>query len=57
MRGRGDYDKAIADFTSAIRLNPKDAAAYDMRARGLEKKGEKKKAEQDFLQARSLRKK
>ena len=26
---RGDFDGAMADFTKAIKLNPKDAAAYE----------------------------
>ena len=28
---KGEYDKAIADYTEAIRLDPKDALAYDNR--------------------------
>ena len=31
-RGKGDYDRAIADYDEAIRLDPKDARAY--RGRG-----------------------
>jgi tetratricopeptide (TPR) repeat protein len=33
---RGEYDKAIADFTEAIRLNPDLAGAYEFRARALQ---------------------
>ena len=51
---KGDFDKAIADFTDAIRLDPKYAAAYYGRACVYSKKGEKAKAEQDFQQARKL---
>jgi len=32
---RGEYEKAIADFTEAIRLNPNMGAAYELRARAL----------------------
>ena len=51
---RGDFDKAIADFSAAIRLNPKDAQAYQNRGVAYEKKGEKAKAEEDFAQAKNL---
>ena len=31
--GKGETDRAIADFTEAIRLNPKLAIAYTLRVR------------------------
>ena len=45
--GKGEYDKAVADFTEAIRLNPKYALAYLFRSTAYEKKGDKAKAEAD----------
>ena len=51
---RGDFDKAIADFTEAIRLDPKDAQSYQNRGVAYGKKGEKAKAEEDFAQAKKL---
>ena len=41
-------DEAIADYTAAIRLEPKDAAAYVGRAAAYENKGEHDKAIADF---------
>ena len=55
MRGeQGDFDKAIADCTEAIRLDPKWAEAYYDRGSAYEKKGDKAKAEADFAQAKKL---
>ena len=49
-----NYDKAIADYTVAIRLEPKDAQAYQNRGVAYEKKDEKAEAEEDFAQAKKL---
>jgi Flp pilus assembly protein TadD len=51
---KGDYGGAIADFTEAIRLDPKDAWAYHGRGLAYEKKGDKAKADEDFAQAKKL---
>ncbi len=51
---KGDPDRAIADYTEAIRLNPKAAWVYHFRGKAYEKKGEKGKAEEDFAQAGKL---
>ena len=48
---KGDQDQAIADFTEAIRLDPKDAAAYNNRAISYAKKGDHDKAIADFTEA------
>jgi tetratricopeptide (TPR) repeat protein len=48
---KGDYDKAIADFTEAIRLDPKLAIAFADRAISYAIKGEHDKAIADFTQA------
>ena len=52
MRGsvyykNGDYDKSIADYTDAIRLDPKWAGAYHNRGLAYSKKDEKVKADED----------
>ena len=44
-------DKAIADYTEAIRLNPKDAKAYYNRGLVYVKKGDHDKAIADFTEA------
>jgi uncharacterized protein (TIGR03067 family) len=48
---KGDYDKAIAACTKAIRLNPKDTQAYINRGSAYALKGEPAKAIADFDQA------
>ena len=47
-------DKAIADYTETIRLDPELAVAYRGRGVAYEKKGDKAKAEADFAQAKKL---
>ena len=49
-----DYDKAIADFTEAIRHKPKFAEAYFARGIAYQGKNEKTKAEADFAHAEKL---
>ena len=46
-----DYDRAIADFTEAIRLDPKDDWAYYYRAQSWNAKGEYDKAIADLTEA------
>ena len=48
---KGDYDTAVADFTEAIRLDPKDALSYFCRGKCYENKGEYDKAIADFTEA------
>ena len=48
---KGEFDKAIADFTEAIRLDPRRAEAYWGRAHAYAKKGEFDKAIADFTEA------
>jgi tetratricopeptide (TPR) repeat protein len=45
------YDRAIADFTQAIRLDPDDARAYQERAGAYHQKGDYDQAIADFTQA------
>ena len=48
---KGDYDKAIADYTEAIRLDPKNAEAYCNRGHAYEEKGDYDKAIADCTEA------
>lgn len=51
---REDFDAAVAAFTEAIRLDPKDTTAYRNRGIAHQKIGETAKAEEDFEQAKKL---
>ena len=51
---KAEQDKAIADYTEAIRLNSKLARAYYHRGEVYQAKGEKAKAEDDFATAKQL---
>ena len=51
---KGNQNKAIADYTEAILLDPKYAKAYRNRGLAYAKKGEKAKADEDFAQAKKL---
>jgi tetratricopeptide (TPR) repeat protein len=48
---KGDYDRAIQDYTEAIRLNPNAASAYYGRGYAYKKKGDYDRAIQDFNEA------
>jgi len=47
-------DKAIADYTEAIRLDPNLALAYNSRGIAYQKIGEEAKAAADFVKAKQL---
>jgi Flp pilus assembly protein TadD len=51
---KGDLDKAIADYTEAIRLRPQYAKAYYNRGTAYREKGMNSEAEADFVQAKKL---
>ena len=48
---KGDYDKAIAAYDKAIRLNPRDTLAYNNRGMAYERKGDRGKAISDYSEA------
>ena len=48
---KGEYDKAIADFTAAIGIDPKNATPYEGRAGIYAKSGQYDKAIADYTQA------
>jgi tetratricopeptide (TPR) repeat protein len=54
-RLKGDYDRAIADYNQAIKLNAKFASAYNNRGVAYDKKGEYDRAILDYDQAIKLR--
>jgi tetratricopeptide (TPR) repeat protein len=51
---KGDNDRAIADFSQAIKLNPKNVQAYVARGDVYSKKGDDDRAIADFTQAIQL---
>ncbi len=53
-RDTNDHDKAIADYTEAIRLDPKEARFYYNRSFVYEAKGDQAKAQADFTKAKEL---
>ncbi len=53
-RNKGQYDRAIADFDTAIELDPKHAIAYSNRGIAYKKLGEIDKAMSDTQKAKEL---
>jgi len=53
-RMKGQYDKAIADYTKAIELNPRDAKAYNNRGNAYGNKGQYDQAIADYTKAIEL---
>ena len=54
MRGKGDHDLALADYSETIRLNPQHAVAYASRGSVYAWKDEQDKAIADFTEALRL---
>ena len=50
-RVKGENDRAIADYTEAIRLDPKNANAYSNRGYAYSDKGDTDRAIADFTEA------
>jgi tetratricopeptide (TPR) repeat protein len=48
---KGDDERAIADYSEAIKLNPKDAVAYDNRGTAWRDKGDRTRALADYSEA------
>ena len=48
---KGEWDKAIADYTEVIKLNPKLAKAYNNRGKAWFEKGDLDKAIADYNEA------
>ena len=51
---KGDFDRAIADFTKALELNPNDMEAYNHRGHVYSNKGDFDRAIADFTKALEL---
>jgi tetratricopeptide (TPR) repeat protein len=49
-----EYDRAIADYTQALKLDPKYALAYSNRGFAYEQKGQKTLAIQDYEKALAI---
>ena len=54
-KAKDDYDRAIADYTDAIRLDPKNDTAYDRRGDAYRAKGDFDHAIADYGEAIRLR--
>jgi Flp pilus assembly protein TadD len=54
-RAEGDLDAAIADYTEAIRLDPRDSTAYRHRGLAYEAKGDGEHASADYNMVIQLR--
>ena len=50
----GDADKAIAEFTTAVKLDPRLAQAYLHRSQAYREKKQTKEADADYRQAVKL---
>jgi tetratricopeptide (TPR) repeat protein len=48
---RRDYDRAIADYTEAIRIDPKNSASFNSRANAYSGKGDRDRAIADYDEA------
>src|SRR5262252_7929501 len=53
-RSKGDFDRAIADYSEAIRLDPKHAAAHYNRGKLYQDKGDLDRATADYKEAMRL---
>jgi len=51
---KGDFDRAIADYDKAIKLNPKDADVYYNRGNAYQRKGQHDRAIADYDKAIKL---
>ncbi len=51
---KGDLDRAIADFTAAIKIQPGFTAAYVSRGNAYQAKGEREKAAADYKRALAI---
>jgi tetratricopeptide (TPR) repeat protein len=54
LRQQGDFDRAIADYTAAIRIDGEHTGAYTGRGLAYEGKAESEKAKADYRKALAL---